>query len=85
MGTFARFLDLVARVAKAFGLLFLAVLVIAAPIAAFLEWGLPGLLSIVAIFAAWHGGMVWQSIRQTPNGKIVDAGIFARLRDDSRP
>lgn len=42
-------------------------MIIAAPILAVLQWGLAGLLTIVAIAAAWHGGMVWEAIRRKPN------------------
>lgn len=74
--------DFLRRTTLAAGLLFLAALVIAAPIVAALQWGLAGLLTFLAIAVAWRGGMFWQSIRSTPNDRILAKHAKPTFKDE---
>lgn len=70
------------RLLRAAGFFFLAALLFAAPIFAAIEWGLAGLLSLVAIFVAWHGGMTWEAIRRKPSDDAFDRHIRPRLKGE---
>lgn len=74
--------DLLRRLTLAAGLLFLLALLIATPIVAALEWGLAGLLTVVSTLIAWHGGMLWESIRRKPADDAFAKHIAPMLKGD---